>query len=152
MIDANQTLGHVATAHPASTLVFLRHRLDFCCGGGRQLSEACRAAGLDPAKVITEIEAEGAVRSPERWDTKPLPELIDFIVSQYHEPLRKDLPALIAAAQRVERVHGAKASCPKGLASFSRSGERAPALAKRSKSCSASARPRGAHVHMRSAC
>ena len=109
MIDSNQTLGHVAAEHPASTLVFLRHRLDFCCGGGQRLGDACRHVGLDPAAVIQEIEAEGATRSPERWDTKPLPELIDFIVSEYHEGLREDLPALVEAARRVERVHGKKA-------------------------------------------
>lgn len=118
MIHANQTLGHVATAHPASTLVFLRHRLDFCCGGRKPLGDACRDAGLDPAEVILEIEAEGATRTPERWDDKPLPTLIDFIIGTYHEPLRTDLPALLEAARRVERVHGKKPSCPNGLASF----------------------------------
>ncbi len=117
MINSNETLGHVATAHPASTLVFLRHRLDFCCGGGQKLGDACRAAGLDPDAVVAEIVAEGAAKVPERWDTRPLPELIDFIIAHYHEPLRSDLPALLEAARRVERVHAAKPSCPHGLAS-----------------------------------
>jgi regulator of cell morphogenesis and NO signaling len=117
MIDANQTLGQVATAHPASTLVFLRHRLDFCCGGGRPFADACRAAGLDPGEVIQEIQSEGASKTSERWDTKPLPDVIDFVLGRYHESLRADLPALIEAARRVERVHGKKPSCPTGLAS-----------------------------------
>jgi regulator of cell morphogenesis and NO signaling len=117
MIDANETLGDVAAAHPASTRVFLRHRLDFCCGGGQKLADACRAAGLDPAAVIAEIAGEGTARAPARWDTAPLPELIDFILEHYHEPLRSDLTALLEAASRVERVHGKKASCPHGLAS-----------------------------------
>lgn len=118
MIDANDTLGQVATLHPASTLVFLRHRLDFCCGGGQKLGDACRAAGLDPEVVITEINAEGTPRKPERWDTRPLPELLDFILTRYHEPLRLDLPALLEAARRVERVHAKKESCPHGLAAL----------------------------------
>ncbi len=118
MINANDTLGHVATTHPASTLVFLRHRLDFCCGGGQRLGDACRAAHLDPDVVIAEIDAEGAAKAPERWDTRPLPELIDFILTRYHEPLRSDLPALLAAARKVERVHAKKESCPHGLASL----------------------------------
>lgn len=116
MINANDTLGQVATTHPSSTLVFLRHRLDFCCGGGQKLVDACRAAGLDPAAVIAEIAADDATTSPERWDTKPLPDLIDFILVRYHEPLRADLSALIEAARKVERVHAQKASCPHGLA------------------------------------
>lgn len=118
MIESNQTLGHVAAAHPASTLVFLRHRLDFCCGGGQRLDDACRHVGLDPAVIIAEIEAEGSTRSAERWDTRPLTELIDFIVSEYHEGLREDLPALLEAARRVERVHGKKTTCPHGLAAL----------------------------------
>lgn len=118
MIDPNLSLGQVATAHPASTLVFLRHRLDFCCGGAQRLADACRDAQLDPAALIKEIEAEEAVVAPKRWDSTPLPELIDFILLRYHEPLRADLAALLEAARRVERVHGKKASCPIGLAAL----------------------------------
>lgn len=117
MINTNETLGQLATAHPAATHVFLRHRLDFCCGGGQKLTDACEKAGLDPAAVASEIENEGADRPQDRWDTKPLPEVIDFIVARYHDPLRRDLPVLIEAAKRVERVHGKKPSCPLGLAS-----------------------------------
>ena len=118
MIDANETLGQVATTHPGATLVFLRHRLDFCCGGRQKLADACQAAGLDPEAVIAEIAAEGDTPASERWDTKPLDDLIDFILTRYHEPLRVDLPALIEAAKRVERVHADKPTCPHGLAAY----------------------------------
>lgn len=118
MIDANETLGRLATAHPAATRVFLRHRLDFCCGGRKKLTDACLESGLDPAAVVAEIAAADATPSLERWDNKPLPDLIDFILTRYHEPLRKDLPALVEAAQRVERVHGDKPTCPRGLAAL----------------------------------
>lgn len=116
MIQSHDTLGAVATAHPASTQVFLRHRLDFCCGGGQPLASACHDAGLDPATVIAEIEAATMKAAPERWDTRPLPELIDFIVTRYHDALRRDLPGLLEAAKKIERVHAKKASCPRGLA------------------------------------
>lgn len=116
MITQDQTLGDVATAHPEATVVFLRHRLDFCCGGGRKLAEACAARGLDPASVIAEINAEGTPAEPQRWETRPLPELIEHILIHYHEPLHNELPALVDAAKKVERVHGAKATCPHGLA------------------------------------
>ncbi len=117
MIDTNQTLGQLATAHPAATHVFLRHRLDFCCGGGQKLSDACNRAGLDPDAIASEIAIEGETQPLDRWDNKPLPDVIEFILARYHEPLRRDLPVLIEAATRVERVHGKKASCPRGLAS-----------------------------------
>ena len=117
MINQNDTLGGVAATHPASTQVFLRHRLDFCCGGNTPLGEACSAAGLDPDAVIEEIAALDEKISLLRWDSAPLSDLIEFILTNYHEPLRLDLPALVAAAVKVERVHGNKTTCPNGLAS-----------------------------------
>jgi regulator of cell morphogenesis and NO signaling len=122
VIDATHTLGHLATVHPAATTVFLRHRLDFCCGGRQTLEDACRDAGLDPAGVTAEIAslADDGVDRSTRWDTRPLTELIDEILTRFHEPLRVDLPALIEAAAKVERVHGDKAACPRGLASHLR--------------------------------
>ncbi len=118
MIDVNETLGQIATAHPAATRVFLRHRLDFCCGGRQKLADACEKSGLDPSAVVAEIAVADEALSAERWDEKPLPDLINFILTRFHEPLRRDLPALVAAAQRVERVHGDKPTCPRGLAAL----------------------------------
>lgn len=117
MIDVNQTLGDVAATQPGASQVFLRHRLDFCCGGGRSLRDACRDAGLDPDVIIAEIAAETEPGSSAGWTDRPLDELVEFIVSHYHDRLRADLPGLIAAAQRVEHVHASKEDCPRGLAS-----------------------------------
>ena len=109
-------LSEIAVTHPAASRVFHRHRLDYCCGGRRPLAEACAARGLDPAAVLAEIaEAEAADPDPARWESRPLPELIDFIVGRYHDDLRRELPELVAMAAKVEQVHGEKASCPRGL-------------------------------------
>lgn len=152
MIQATETLGEIATAHPASTRILLRHRLDFCCGGGQKLADACRAAGLDPDSVIAEIAAEEASSAPERWDAKPLHELADFIVGRYHETLRSDLPALIEAARKVERVHAKKDSCPHGLAAAlaQLDAELGNHMAKEEQVLFPAVRRgnRGAHVHM----
>lgn len=110
------TLAELATTLPAASRVFHRHRLDFCCNGGRRLADACAARGLDPAAILAEVEdgtrdASGAVR----WDEQPIADLIAHIVSRYHESLRVELPRLFAMARKVERVHGDKRACPRGL-------------------------------------
>ena len=117
-VTADQTLAELATAHSAASRVFLRHRLDFCCGGRRKLRDACNELGLDAAAIVAEIAAADEAPPAERWETKPLAELIAFVLTQFHEPLRKDLPALLEAARKIERVHGSKASCPRGLAAL----------------------------------
>lgn len=66
--NATTSLGALASAHPAAARVFLRHRLDFCCGGQRSLADACRTAGLDPGAILDELarEAGGAARAVRR--------------------------------------------------------------------------------------
>ena len=115
--NAMTSLGELASAHPAAGRVFLRHRLDFCCGGQRNLAEACRAAGLDPGAILDELAREAGDGEPaSSWDGRSLDELVDHIEARYHWTLRRDLPPLIAAARRVERVHAAKPEVPAGLA------------------------------------
>ncbi len=113
---AATSLGDLAAAHPTAPQVFLRHRLDFCCGGKRSLASACASAGLDPAAILAELAA-AAARSDDttRWDQADLTVIADHIEAHYHAALRRDLPALIAAAERVERVHAAKPDVPAGL-------------------------------------
>ncbi len=109
-------LGELARLQPSSTRVFLRHHLDFCCGGRRTLAEACARVGLDPVVIADELAAEAAGTNEPTWETRPQHELVDHIIERYHEGLRKDLPPLIAAARKVERVHADKPAVPAGLA------------------------------------
>lgn len=117
MIQPNATLADLATAYPAASRVFHRLGLDYCCGGRRTVLEACESRGLEARDVLEEIEnsqPEAAAGTP--WSERPLSELIDHIVRHYHEALRRELPELVALAEKVERRHAEKASRPAGLA------------------------------------
>jgi len=117
IMTSSTTLADLATTHPAAARVFYRHRLDFCCGGRRPLSDVCTERGLDSAAVIAAIEAEERLPDDnQRWDVRPLTELVAFIVNTYHRRLRESLPELIRMATKVEMRHADKASCPRGLA------------------------------------
>lgn len=110
-------LGELARAHPSATRVFLRHRLDFCCGGRQSLADACAKAGLDAREIARELVTEAAGAEEETsWELRSAGELADHIVRRYHEPLRRDLPPLVEAARKVERVHAGKPAVPVGLA------------------------------------
>jgi regulator of cell morphogenesis and NO signaling len=116
MENRTQTLGELA-AHPAAARVFLRHKLDFCCRGGRTLTEACSQAGLDPASIEHEIADESA-RADDvvAWSSRSLADIATHIEAHYHAALRRDVPVLVEAARKVERVHAAKPGVPAGLA------------------------------------
>jgi regulator of cell morphogenesis and NO signaling len=50
------------------------------------------------------------------WDTQPPSAIIEFILRRFHEPLRRDLPLLVAGARTVEAASKASSLCPVGLA------------------------------------
>lgn len=52
------------------------------------------------------------------WDHKALIEIVDHLISHYHESARKDLILLIELAKRVENAHAHHAQCPKGLSEY----------------------------------
>lgn len=103
-------VARLAAEYPASTRVFSRYNLDFCCGGGRPLKEACMRKGIDFTQVAEEIIAEiDEVTIPEvDWLEAPLPELTHHIVRTYHDPLAEELPRLEAMIRKVLQSHGAK--------------------------------------------
>jgi regulator of cell morphogenesis and NO signaling len=112
----NQTLREIAVSRPGATSVFLAHGLDFCCGGARPLGEACRDIGLDPVEVeMSILAADPGPTDLTRLTDLPVAELTSLIEARYHARLRTEFPELMALADKVERVHGEKASCPKGL-------------------------------------
>lgn len=52
----------------------------------------------------------------EDWRDAPADELIQHILTCYHQRHREQLPELIRLARRVEQVHGDHPQCPNGLA------------------------------------
>jgi regulator of cell morphogenesis and NO signaling len=109
-ITANTPVGEIATAHPLATRVFARHNIDFCCGGGRPLEEACAAkdAALDTVMAELAVEIDQEPGDQMNWSGEPLPSLIDHILLTYHKPLTEELPRIDAMARKVHSVHGEK--------------------------------------------
>lgn len=111
-VTAQSRVGEIAAQYPLATRVFARHGIDFCCGGGVPIADACEKRRLDPAAVLAEIErtitAPGAAETIRRWDEAPVPELVRHIVDHFHASLREELPRLESMARKVVRVHGDK--------------------------------------------
>jgi len=107
MLRPEDSLAALAIRIPAASRVFMRHSLDFCCGGRRSVAEACAERGLDPQALLAEIAAvpdDGQTS----WQDRPLPELIAHIVETHHRPLDEELPRLAMMAKKVFAVHGDK--------------------------------------------
>lgn len=116
-ITPQHTLADLAATFAGASRVFYRHGLDFCCHGRVSLDEACRKRKLDANALVREIESEVLVPGDfERWDRRPLADVVAHVLRDFHDSHRAEVPRLLEMARKVERVHAEKASCPRGLA------------------------------------
>lgn len=113
-VDPAQSIGQIAVELPGATAVFRRLKLDFCCGGHLSLRQAAADRGLELEAVVCELSA---LQRPDSVPDAGTPaELVEHIITRYHEVHRQQLPELIRMARRVEAVHRLNPDVPAGLA------------------------------------
>jgi|SRR3990172_3438148 len=104
----NTTIKSIVTNDYRAAAVFEKYSLDFCCGGGITVDQACANKKVDPALVHAEL-AELKNKSNEstpHFSAWPPDELIDYIVNVHHRYVREAIPILSAHTQKVAAVHG----------------------------------------------
>lgn len=104
------TLGEFLVAHPQATPVLEALRIDFCCGGGRDLDAVLADHRLDPKTFLATIRGLpwGTTAKAVDAATMPTPALIDHIVRVHHGYLRASLAGLAEDATHVARAHGSR--------------------------------------------
>ena len=105
----NRPVGEVVAEDYRRGSVFKQFGIDFCCGGGRTIEDACARKGV----VVEELEAAlSAAELPRGEDRLPDPRgwdpgfLADYIVNVHHRYCRDTLPVLLAFAEKVAKAHG----------------------------------------------
>ncbi|MCB1977895.1 MAG: iron-sulfur cluster repair protein YtfE [Burkholderiaceae bacterium] len=112
-VSPEASIGSIAVHLPGATAVFRRLKLDFCCGGNVALSQAVADKGLALDSVLAELSA---LQQPTTTPEMATPaQLVDHIVSCFHDVHRQQLPELIRMARRVETVHRDNPHVPAGL-------------------------------------
>lgn len=111
----NRSLGQLARKIPGATAIFHHHGLDFCCGGNKSLRRAAEEKNLDSETIANSLLAIANKDETPVTEAMPLPELIDYILDNFHQVHRTELPELLRLANKVERVHADKPDCPHGL-------------------------------------
>jgi regulator of cell morphogenesis and NO signaling len=102
-----KTVRELAVENPAATRVLERFQIDYCCGGGRPLDEACRAAGVSPEDVMRAIQNEPVAAADGReWSGATLGELIDFIRDTHHVYTRDAIDRIPRLIAKVVAAHG----------------------------------------------
>ena len=108
-VEATQTVGELATTLPGATREFEKLGIDYCCGGGRTLEEACAGAKIPVEQAISRLHGGFAASGPGHdrdWKNQPLADLIAHISSTHHVFVREECPRIERLAAKVVSVHG----------------------------------------------
>src|SRR6185369_16076097 len=108
-INATKTVRDLATEIPGATRVFEKAGIDYCCGGGKTIEEACAAAGVSVDAVVRSLDqtTQGdASDAGTRWQTESLSKLTSYVVSKHHVFTREELERLEQLVAKVCSVHG----------------------------------------------
>ena len=108
--STERTVRDWALEHPEATRVFEKAGIDYCCGGGKSLEEACAAANLSVDEVIDSLElAEEDARATQtdrNWQKEPVAGLVAHINGTHHKYTREEIARLGPLFDKVVSVHG----------------------------------------------
>jgi len=107
-IDARTSVGDIVKANFKTAQIFERNNIDFCCGGGISLNEACKKSGINIEQLIPELVATIQLSDPDsRYiDELELNELCDYIEKRHHTYVIESIPFLQQKLQKLCDVHG----------------------------------------------
>jgi regulator of cell morphogenesis and NO signaling len=105
-----KTVRELAVENAAATRIFEKFGIDYCCGGGQSLEQACNKANVPIEQVLDTLEmAEATARAAQEvrdWSREPLSELIAHIRNTHHKYTRDETARLTALLNKVCSVHG----------------------------------------------
>lgn len=111
----DRTMGEIAVALPGAMAVLRRLKLD-CGDGDTVLAAAAAKQGADLVEIEQALAAlDDGPGASVPGDTGAL---IDYILTQFHEAHRRELPELVRLAAKVEAVHSDHPEVPRGLAAM----------------------------------
>jgi regulator of cell morphogenesis and NO signaling len=104
----NKTIAEVVTEDISKASVFKKYNLDFCCGGGISIAEACSRNEINTEKLIADLNSTVSSKESNNLNFKDwdIPFLIDYIVNVHHKYVTENLNIIDEFAQKVAKVHG----------------------------------------------
>jgi regulator of cell morphogenesis and NO signaling len=111
-VDGNTTVREFAGRYPQTRKVFEQYGIDYCCGGGKCLTEAAQESQAALPDLVRDIEAALVETSPRTatvekdWYAAPLHDLIDHILQVHHAYMHEALPRIRELLRKVLHAHG----------------------------------------------
>jgi len=101
-------VGDIAASNPVARQLLEDAGVDYCCGGGKSLHEACHGTSTPAEEILSRLEENSRRTSPEdaNWTAAPLNELTRHIREKHHRYVRQAIPRTQALLEKVAAKHG----------------------------------------------
>jgi regulator of cell morphogenesis and NO signaling len=98
----------VALANPAARQVLEDAGLDYCCGGGKSIHEACLHADVPAEEILKRLHENSKDVSPNEvnWMSAPLGDLTRYIREKHHRYVRGAIARVQTLLNKVGAKHG----------------------------------------------
>lgn len=107
-LNPQTRIGELVAEDYRSAAVFKKHKIDFCCNGGRSIAEACEKKNIDTQALINELNDALKDASAEKieFNSWPADLLIDYILKKHHRYVEERIPILQEFLTKLVSVHG----------------------------------------------
>lgn len=101
-------IGELVAENYKLATVFKKHKIDFCCQGGRTISDACQKKGISIWEVLKDLEEVINVKSEGETDYQswPLDLLADYIEKKHHRYVEQRSLEIKPFLDKLCKVHG----------------------------------------------
>ncbi|MDX5338916.1 MAG: iron-sulfur cluster repair di-iron protein [Cyclobacteriaceae bacterium] len=109
MTDLGQRpIGEVVADNYKTATIFKKHKIDFCCQGGRTIDEACQKQGISRWELLRDLEdvIKDDKRDTTDYQSWPLDLLADYIEKKHHRYVEQRSSEIRPFLDKICKVHG----------------------------------------------
>lgn len=110
--NAGTRVNEIALSKPGARRVLEDAGVDYCCGGGKSLHDACLQAGVTTDEILKRLRQNSELAGPgdTEWTSAPLADLTRHIRQRHHQYVRDSIPRVRALLAKIREKHGQKHS------------------------------------------
>ena len=103
-------VNEIALSNPGARRVLEDAGVDYCCGGGKSLQDACLPAGVTADQILQRLRQNSELAGPEdtEWTSASLADLTRHIRERHHQYVRDSIPRVRALLAKIREKHGPK--------------------------------------------
>lgn len=106
-VKATDVIGELVAQNYKAAKVFKKHKIDFCCQGGRTITDACAKLNLDVIHVLKELELIDQANQEIDFKKLEADELVSHILENHHSYVSESIPIIQQYLDKICKVHGA---------------------------------------------